>query len=120
MVLAAVLVVLFAVVLVLGRNGRGMGPRFGGPPMVMLPGGHASMVKTNSQGVFVMVGPKLVKYSADGLKSKSELKLEIPTAGKSAMQIRPLPAMFDTVKSSTGIESVLAQLPQLQGFEHRY
>lgn len=106
-VLAAVLVVLFAVVLILGRSGRGMGPRFGGPPMVMLPEGHASMVKTNSQGVFVMVGPKLVKYSADGLQSKSELKLELPTVSKSAIQPPPLPAMFETVKSSAGVESVL-------------
>jgi|GEM_PF-7064496 len=106
-VLAAVLVVSFAVVLAIGRSDHGMGPRFGGPPMVMLPEGPASMVKTNSQGVFVMAGPKLVKYSADGLKSKSELKLEVPTVSKDAMQAPPLPAMFDTVKSSAGVESVL-------------
>lgn len=106
-VLAAVLVVSLAIALVMLRYGHRMGPGFGGPPMVMLPEGHASMVKANSQGVFILIGNKLVKYNIDGLKTKNELKIEIPTVSKNAMPPPPLPAMFDTVRSSAGVESVL-------------
>lgn len=99
-ILASVVVVMFATVLVAQNCWQKTGPPFGGPPMPMMGPDARPNVISNSQGVFVLADGKLIKYSVNGLKNKTELQLGEPRTAS----MRPA---ISTATGSDGIERLL-------------